>query len=864
MKVIILLIFAGCGQILLSNSNRFLPENMNPSSYLINGIYQGKIQTKRALLFGVSDYLHWNDISSSNDLEILKSSLQIHGFNQDNIQVVDNQKTTKGDFVRLFRKLIQECNNGDVLFIHLSCHGTLLEEDRRIVFYDTPEEARGKNRELVEKSTLGTNEFNLYVDTLRNRLGPNGQLVISFDYAHSGPNDEEYRNLSNGMQPSRGGFWYVSHDASMASYIMIASCKQNEVLYEITSNDKSFGVLSYAISAYLEKDHQKGQNYKSMLNSIQKTYIELGVKQNAIMAGSISEEVFEFKIGKNENQSKIINLKNKKTNVNGNVFVLSIGINNYSFKNATGFVFNNAVRDAKLFSELITKDFSAINSPKFKIKSTVLADADATKSKILKELNQIIKEAKPDDYFFFNFAGFSFQDSTLEEIYFVPYRKEEIITRFLPSGNVTVEKDDSLTPLDSSYISLSDLRDLMEFISAKNQFFLSEAGMTSDFRSILTSSMLKNSKKIASISTRNRVMLVPAKMGGDNCICKENVYQNGPFLTYMSLAIENNKVSLFDFFDNEKRSEIEYAIRKQEHLCESINPYSTFFYENDFIRDYNKITQEFKSGFRGKPLFFENDSKNQSSKLSDVKKYGLFIGINNYSKGAPEWENLNNPITDAQEMKAVFTKGYGYSCKFLKNATAEEFLENLSHYSDSLGENDQFVLYIAGHGLYDPEFFHDGFLVFSNSLPKSIDKIRRSYIPFSQVQNIIDNFKNNQILVLVDVCYGGQFVIQGARKRGDDIYSDVGDAEYISEKLKLKTRIVLTSGSLNVVPDGLEKNFSPFAKRLLQALYDGGGEQGYLTSMDLFRCIELLPSKPMKGELPSNHPGAEFILQKQR
>lgn len=269
-NIIILLFFAFNCLNVYSNDKVFsLVDGFNSihESNIIDGT---NLPQKRALLFGVSDYLNRNDISSSNDLEILKSSLQIHGFNQDNIQVVDNQKTTKGDFVRLFRKLIEESHRGDVLFIHLSCHGTLLEEDRRIVFYDTPIEARGKNRELVEKSTLGASEFNLYVDTLRNSLGPNGQLVISFDYAHSGPNDEEYLNLSNGKQPSRGGFWHVSQNASMASYVMIASCKQYELSQEITSNDKSFGVLSYAISAYLEKDHQKGQNFRSMLNSIQK------------------------------------------------------------------------------------------------------------------------------------------------------------------------------------------------------------------------------------------------------------------------------------------------------------------------------------------------------------------------------------------------------------------------------------------------------------------------------------------------------------------------------------------------------------------------------------------------------------------
>jgi hypothetical protein len=195
--------------------------------------------------------------------------------------------------------------------------------------------------------------------------------------------------------------------------------------------------------------------------------------------------------------------------------------------------------------------------------------------------------------------------------------------------------------------------------------------------------------------------------------------------------------------------------------------------------------------------------------------------------------------------------------------SVDSLISALKMYSRVLTAKDQFVLFIAGHGDYDPYFFDDGFLVLSNSLAKSKDPNRRTYLAFSQLRNIVDNLPANQILLMIDVCFGGAFdeKISAGPQRGDnDPYADASVDRVMADKLPLKTRIVLSSGSLNTVPDGYLGKHSPFAARVLTALESKGGERGVLTSSQIFQLVEFLPSKPVKGELKGNEGGAEFFL----
>ena len=538
-----------------------------------------------------------------------------------------------------------------------------------------------------------------------------------------------------------------------------------------------------------------------------------------------------------------------KQKLTGNVYVLSIGINdNTNFHKSLNL--GNAESDALLFEQIVKNDFERKRqldlflyrgARDFNFYSTTLMGKDATKKRILESLNNLITNIQPNDYFFFNYSGVSFENKDETEIYFLPYLSDNVSHLKDSLGNVPTKTSDSI------FLSLSVLRDLMELIAADKQFFLSEAGNSSNFRNILTSSIIQNSKRIASIVSRKRVILCPKSIGFDNYSCQGQLIQHTPYVSFLEMAV-SDKNSLFDFFDPEKRSQIEYEIRRGEYFCNVGTPYCSFFYEDEFLNDHISVNGESKSGFRGIEKMNADNSSNY--KLGDIDKYALIVGVNDYSTGNPEWESLNNPIIDASEIHRILSEQYGYRCSLLKDATANTFLENLASYKDSMSKNDQFILYIAGHGLYDPDFFHDGFLVFSNSKPKQVDVNRRTYIPFAQVQNIMDNMPNQHVLMLIDVCYGGKFTIQESKFRGGGMYENVDMNQYISEKLDMKSRIVITSGSLNVVPDGFNGKFSPFAKRLMGILYHGGGDKGFLTSTDLYQSLNMLPSKPMKGSFP--------------
>ena len=160
--------------------------------------------TKRAVLFGISDFKNWSSISSSNDIELLNKALQFDGFVQENIKIIDNQKSVKSDFLKILSVLEKESQLGDVIFLHISSHGMinmLVEKDkmeRGIVFFDTPLFSRNDSLNFlgsVKSSCLMATEFQDIMVKLRRKIGSNGQLVISLDVEHGGPNDQEYELL---------------------------------------------------------------------------------------------------------------------------------------------------------------------------------------------------------------------------------------------------------------------------------------------------------------------------------------------------------------------------------------------------------------------------------------------------------------------------------------------------------------------------------------------------------------------------------------------------------------------------------------------------------------------------------------------
>jgi len=92
------------------------------------------------------------------------------------------------------------------------------------------------------------------------------------------------------------------------------------------------------------------------------------------------------------------------------------------------------------------------------------------------------------------------------------------------------------------------------------------------------------------------------------------------------------------------------------------------------------------------------------------------------------------------------------------------------------------------------------------------------------------------------------------------MYADISRPEFIARKLQYKTRLFLTSGGKEYVPDGRPGYHSPFARKLLEALRTYGGHDGLLTISKVYADLEAINPEPRKGEFGENEPGSDFLF----
>jgi hypothetical protein len=114
----------------------------------------------------------------------------------------------------------------------------------------------------------------------------------------------------------------------------------------------------------------------------------------------------------------------------------------------------------------------------------------------------------------------------------------------------------------------------------------------------------------------------------------------------------------------------------------------------------------------------------------------------------------------------------------------------------------------------------------------------------------------------MDVCFGGTFDphLASLHRGSASAYADISTEAFVERKLKYKTRLYLTSGGKEYVPDGRPGFHSPFARRFIESLRFYGGEDGVLTTAEILQFVEKVNPQPRFGEFGDNEPGSDFIL----
>jgi len=204
--------------------------------------------------------------------------------------------------------------------------------------------------------------------------------------------------------------------------------------------------------------------------------------------------------------------------------------------------------------------------------------------------------------------------------------------------------------------------------------------------------------------------------------------------------------------------------------------------------------------------------------ISTAKYYALVIAVQDYID--PSINDLDHPIRDAMRFIEVIESDYNFqkeNVNFLENPSKADIIGTLHHMRDQVGNEDNLLIYYAGHGHYDEEMETGYWLPSDASRDNPVD-----WLPNTDLTNYLNVLKTKHTLLIADACFsGGIFKSRAA----------FNNALAVEKLYKLNSRKALTSGALSEVPDE-----SQFVKYLIKRLDQN--TQKYLPSEQLYISLK--------------------------
>ena len=288
--------------------------------------------TKHALIIAIGQYKTgsgWGDISSVNDVDLIKETLKKQDFKEKNITTIIDRQATKDGILIALKKIKESLNKGDVLVIHYSGHG-------QQIFDDNGDEADDKDEALIPYDALSSfkgnykgqnhlrdDELANIIADFRNTLESDGQLLLLLDSCHSGSSSRGGKARGSktvfaplNWEPNKKGknsgsdmFEKVKINENAAPYILITGASADELNYE---HPDGFGALSYAFSEAMN-DLGSGFSYRQLHAKIAAKMNVFSPSQNPTIEGDLDLILFNNQYKKQQPYYEVAKiLKSKK------------------------------------------------------------------------------------------------------------------------------------------------------------------------------------------------------------------------------------------------------------------------------------------------------------------------------------------------------------------------------------------------------------------------------------------------------------------------------------------------------------------------------------------------------------------------
>jgi hypothetical protein len=229
----------------------------------------------------------------------------------------------------------------------------------------------------------------------------------------------------------------------------------------------------------------------------------------------------------------------------------------------------------------------------------------------------------------------------------------------------------------------------------------------------------------------------------------------------------------------------------------------------------------------------------------------LVIGIDRYI----HLPDLRNAVHDARSVGRLLRDEYGFEVVELANPTRAEILQTLTALRRRLEQQDNLLIYYAGHGWLDADA-DEGYW-----LPVDADREDPTYwVSNDTITAQLRALRAKHVMVVADSCYSGKLT------RGIDI--GIRPSDYYERMAARRTRVVISSGGLEPVSDsGGTRGHSVFASAFLEALR---GNETVIDGSAVFSRVRR-PVMTNADQIPeysdirkAGHDGGDFLFVPRR
>jgi len=219
---------------------------------------------------------------------------------------------------------------------------------------------------------------------------------------------------------------------------------------------------------------------------------------------------------------------------------------------------------------------------------------------------------------------------------------------------------------------------------------------------------------------------------------------------------------------------------------------------------------------RGTAIVGSGDGKTSVVMETEPVYHAILIAEQNYDD--PKIPDLQHPKRDALELGTILEKNYGFlaaNIDTLFDKSREDIMMAIVKKSSSLNENENLIIFYAGHGIAEKDKFGDVDGYWIPSTARS--GLSATYISTDDINKAIKRSNAKHILIIADACFSGAMT----RALPADAAREV-NRQYI-----IPSRKVMASGNLEPVPDN-SKFILYLKKRLVE------NNEKYLAAQDLF------------------------------